>query len=117
MRRMRCRGLQLAMTFLHLLLRCGLALLFGLAGAAKLSNTTAFAEEIANYRLLPALAPLLAVTLPTIEIATALALAFAPRAWRAGAALLALLLLVAFTIAVTAAWIRGIDVACGCFGA
>ena len=97
-------------------LRWALAALFVWAGAAKLVDTAAFTEEIANSHLWPALAPLLGAIFPMVELLAGLALALAPRAWRAGAALLVLLLLLAFTGAVTAAWLRGIDVRCGCFG-
>jgi hypothetical protein len=58
----------------------------------------------------------LGATLPMIEIVAGLLLAIGPALWRAGAALLLLLLLLAFTAAVSTAWLRGIDVACGCFG-
>jgi hypothetical protein len=99
-----------------LALRLGLAALFLWAGGTKLIDPSAFAEEIANYHLVPSLAPWLAATLPTMEVVTGLALAVAPNPWRGGAALLSLLLLSMFTIAVGAAWTRGIDVRCGCFG-
>ncbi len=99
-----------------LALRLGLALLFVWAGAAKLVDPGAFAEEIANYRLASALAPLLAATLPSTEILGGLALALGPPRWRAAAALLLLGLLLVFTVAVATAWLRRIDVACGCFG-
>ena len=99
-----------------LVLRLALAALFVWAGAAKLADPIAFSEEIANYRLMAGLAPVIAATLPAIEIVAGLALAFAPAAWRAGAALLVLAMLIVFTGAVTAAWLRGIDVRCGCFG-
>jgi putative oxidoreductase len=101
---------------LHLVLRVGLAALFVWAGAAKLGDPLAFTDEIANYRLLPQLAPLLGAALPMIEVVAGLVLVIGPTLWRAGAALLILGLLVAFTGAVSAAWLRGIDVACGCFG-
>jgi hypothetical protein len=98
------------------LLRFGLAALFVYAGAVKLGDPATFAEEIANYRLVPQLAPWLAAVLPMMELATGVTLALAPALWRSAAAILALALLTVFTIAVTAAWFRGIDVRCGCFG-
>ena len=42
------------------------------AGAMKLLDPSGFAEEIANYRFLPELAPLLAIILPPTELALAL---------------------------------------------
>ncbi len=104
------------MTLLRLALRLGIAAVLVYAGAAKVTDPHAFAEDIGNYRLLPALAPLLAVTLPFIEIVAGLALAFGRGALRQGAALLSLGLLLVFVIAVASARVRGIDVRCGCFG-
>jgi len=104
------------MSTFALVMRYALATLFVWAGAAKLVDTAAFTEEIANYHLFPSLAPLLGATLPMVEIVSGVALALGRGAWRAGAALLVLVLLLAFTAAVSAAWLRGIDVRCGCFG-
>jgi uncharacterized membrane protein YphA (DoxX/SURF4 family) len=98
------------------ILRLGLGALFMVAGVAKLVDPTQFATEIANYRLLPQLAPWLAVVLPATEIVAGVVLAVAPLAWRRGAALLVGGLLVAFTVAVSGALLRGIDIDCGCFG-
>ena len=98
-------------------LRLGLGLLMAYAGAMKLFEPPAtFAEEIGNYRLLPNLAPLAAVTLPAIELVAGLALILLRGAWRRGAALLNLGLLLVFTVAVASARVRGIDLRCGCFG-
>lgn len=104
------------MTVVALVLRTALGMLLVYAGALKLGDASTFADDIANYRLLPQLAPLLAITLPAIEIVCGLALIVTRGAWRAGAALVATLLMAMFTVAVSAAWSRGIDVRCGCFG-
>lgn len=104
------------MAVLALFLRSGLAALLGYAGGSKLRSAAQFAEEIANYRILPGLAPLLASTLPGIELAVALVLMVGSARWRAGAALAAVAILLVFTAAVTSVWLRGIDVRCGCFG-
>ena len=98
------------------LLRLGLGALFIVAGALKLRDPATFAVEITNYRFLAELAPWLAVTLPTVEILVGGMLLVAPIKWRASAALAALGLLAMFTVAVTQARIRGINVDCGCFG-
>ena len=97
-------------------LQLALAALLGVAGALKLADPAAFAGEIANYRLLPSLAPYLAVTLPTVEIAIALALLVPAASWRRAAALAAFALLAVFTVAVTQVVVRGLNVSCGCFG-
>jgi uncharacterized membrane protein YphA (DoxX/SURF4 family) len=87
-----------------------------LAGALKLRDPTAFATEIANYQLLPAGAPVLAATLPAIELILGASLIALPRAWRRAAAGATLALFVVFTGAVASAYFRGINIDCGCFG-
>ena len=99
-----------------LIARVALGALFVYAGALKLTDVAGFVEEIANYRLLAMLAPFLGTVLPTVELVAGLALVLAPKPWRAPAALLVLALLVMFLGAVTSAWLRHIDVRCGCFG-
>jgi putative oxidoreductase len=101
---------------LALVLRLGLAAVLLIAGALKLRDPAAFATEIANYRLAPALAPHVAATLPAVEVVLAVALAALPLVWRRAAALAATALLATFAAAVASAYLRGIDVACGCFG-
>ena len=95
------------MSLLVLAARLAVAAVLVWAGVAKLLDPTAFADEIANYRIVPALSPFFAATLPSVEVVTGLALLVAPRAWRAAAALLAVALLAVFTAAVASAWRRG----------
>lgn len=86
------------------------------AGVVKVADAAAFEEGLVNYRLLPAgLIPIVAVTLPPIEIVAGLCLVvgFASR----GASLVATGMLAVFTVAIVQAILRGIDVECGCFGA
>ena len=113
---MRRRGVEV----LILVARAGLGGLLIVAGALKIRAPGAFATEIGNYQLLPAVAPYLtpylAAVLPTIELALGAALLVAPRAWRQAAALGAALLLVGFTTAVGSAYFRHINIDCGCFG-
>jgi uncharacterized membrane protein YphA (DoxX/SURF4 family) len=104
------------MKALTLVLRLGLGGLFVVAGALKLRAPVAFATEIANYQLLPALAPYVAAVLPVGELVIGSALVVAPRAWRRAAALGALGLLATFTVAVGSAFFRRINIDCGCFG-
>lgn len=85
------------------------------AGAAKLGEGWDFAATIEGYRLLSApFNQLLAVTLPWWELAAGLGLILS--LWTRPAAVLSLLLFVAFTIATASAWARGLDVDCACFG-
>jgi uncharacterized membrane protein YphA (DoxX/SURF4 family) len=99
-----------------LVLRLWLGGLLAVAGALKLRAPVAFATEIANYQLLPAVAPYVAAILPLVELVIGIALVVAPRAWRRAAALGALALLAAFTVAVGSAFFRRINIDCGCFG-
>ena len=101
---------------LALVLRLGLGGLLIVAGALKLRAPGAFATEIANYQLVPAVAPYVAAVLPVLELVVGGALVVAPRAWRRGAALAALGLLATFTVAVASAYFRRINIDCGCFG-
>jgi hypothetical protein len=98
------------------ILRLGLGGLFIVTGLLKLRDPLGFATAIANYQLFPALAGLLAVTLPTIEIVVGVAVVAAPPRWRCGAAVAIGLLLLLFTAAATFALGKGIDISCGCFG-
>jgi putative oxidoreductase len=97
-------------------LRIGLGALFVITGALKLGDPTAFAVEIHNYQLFPALAPMLAATLPAIEILIGAALLFGPRTWLRAGALASAGLMMVFTVAVGSAVARGINISCGCFG-
>lgn len=92
-----------------------LAAILAYAGAVKIADPGALAAGIANYRLLPAVAPgVLALVLPWWELGAALALVWP--AWRRAGGLIALGLAAVFTLAVGSAWARGLDIACGCFG-
>ena len=98
-----------------LLLRVGLGALFLYAGVLKLLDVQGFAVDIANYRAAPSfLVPLMAATLPGIEIVCGVCL-LVPRTLRAAAWLTALIL-AGFTLAVAQALARDINIECGCFG-
>jgi uncharacterized membrane protein YphA (DoxX/SURF4 family) len=97
-------------------LRLGLGALLAVAGLFKLRDPAGFAVEIGNYQLMPALAPYLAAALPATEVVVGLALILLPVAWRRASAIAAAVLLVAFAVAVSSAYLRGINIACGCFG-
>jgi putative oxidoreductase len=92
-----------------------LGALFVWASATKVPDMAAFAESVANYRLLPpALVPGVAAAVVGVELVAGLALVF--NVWARAAALTLGLLLAAFTAGVASVVARGIDVACGCFG-
>jgi putative oxidoreductase len=95
--------------------RLALGGLFVYAAFTKLPDMSTFAQEMANYRLLPASAiPVLGSWTVGLELVagTALILGIAAR----GAALVVSGLLVLFMSALSQALLRGIDLSCGCFG-
>ncbi len=97
------------------LCQIAIGLIFAVAGMAKLGDLGAFAEQIHNFRIVPAATEnLLALSLPWIEVVAALALVLNIRA-RSGAVVVTGLMAV-FTVAVLAALARGLDIECGCFG-
>lgn len=97
------------------LLRIGLGALLLWAALTKIPDMGAFAETVANYRLLPApLVPAVAAAVVGIEIVAGVLLV-SGRLARAASAVAALLLAV-FTVGLAQALLRGIDLRCGCFG-
>lgn len=100
---------------LEILLTLSLSGLFIYAGSIKILDTPAFYQDILSYKMLSSLlAWWLAHSLPWLEVLAGVALLF-PRT-RASAALIFLLMMILFTLALSSAWIRGIDITCGCFG-
>ncbi|MDE3083778.1 MAG: DoxX family membrane protein [Verrucomicrobiota bacterium] len=96
-------------------LRLMAAALFVYSGAIKAADPAVLADSIDHYRLLPyfAIAPF-ALYLPWLEIICGLALGFGFA--RRGALAVLLVLTVIFTAAIGSAWLRGLDIDCGCFG-
>ncbi|MEM9299032.1 MAG: MauE/DoxX family redox-associated membrane protein [Bacteroidota bacterium] len=101
--------------WLQRFLRIGCGGLFVWAGFIKLFNLELMIEDIEGYQIIPEVfvAPL-ALILPSLEVVTGLALALG-RAEKGALSILIVLMLV-FTIALSSAWIRGLDITCGCFG-
>ena len=99
-----------------LICRLTLAIIFFYAGIEKIINPGDFAVAIYNYQLLPDVAiNLSAIFLPWLEVFIALSLISGICA--RGAALLSSLLFLMFATALTINLVRGLDIACGCFGA
>jgi uncharacterized membrane protein YphA (DoxX/SURF4 family) len=85
------------------------------AGAAKLPDPAASVRAVRAYQILPeAVVPTVGHLLPVVEIAlgAALVLGLLTR----GAAVLSLLLFLAFVIGIASVWARGLSIDCGCFG-
>jgi uncharacterized membrane protein YphA (DoxX/SURF4 family) len=99
----------------NLVLRLLVGGVFVAAGVLKILHPLGFANDIGNYRVLPhELLNLLAITLPWIEVAAGLLLAFG--IWRRASALIITVLMIVFLAAIGQALARGLDVRCGCFG-
>ena len=97
------------------LARLGLAAVWLVSGALKLADPGQTLIAVRAYQLLPdALANVVAVALPLVELVLGLFLltGLATR-WAAGAALVLLAVLVA---GIAQSWARGLSIDCGCFG-
>ena len=102
------------LSLLTLVMRWLVGVVFLYASLDKLAHPAAFAQTIANYRLVPM--PLLhgfAWLLPLVEATVGAALILG---WqRRGAGLLAALMTTMFIVAIGTALARDLDISCGCF--
>ncbi len=97
------------------LIRMGIGFIFIYAAIPKIIRPDEFADGINNYRILPYfLVNLLAIGLPYVELLFGIFLFIGIRIKAASFG--TTLLMVVFILAVLSAWIRGIDITCGCFG-
>ena len=97
-------------------LRIALGVLFIYAGVLKALDPPAFFKAIENYQMLPPTAAAAAAyALPYLEIFCGTALVV--RRLHAGALALLTGLMLVFIAALLAAWLRGLEIDCGCFGA
>jgi uncharacterized membrane protein YphA (DoxX/SURF4 family) len=102
------------MRALAAILRIGLGVLFLAAAWPKLQDPEGFALSISNYRMLPVPAErVLALVLPPLEALVGVCLVLG--VLDAGASIVAVALLIVFTVAVASALARGLDISCGCF--
>jgi uncharacterized membrane protein YphA (DoxX/SURF4 family) len=95
-------------------LRVALGIVFIAASLDKIQDPEAFADSIANYRIVPfPFIHIMALILPWLEIIAGSMLVLG--IWiRANAALTAGMLLV-FVFAISQALMRNLDISCGCF--
>ncbi len=99
----------------HGALRWALAGILLYAGGAKILDPARFVADLGNYQLVPgAVAYAAGLLVPWAELVCAAALLSRP--WRLGGWLLAFLLGAGFAVFVASAWLRGLDISCGCFG-
>ncbi len=96
--------------------RCGLAIVLGLAGWAKVTEPPSLQKlAVRSYHLLPeGMVSIVGVGLPVLELALAalLVLGFATRL----AAMMSAVLLIVFIAGIISVWARGLSIDCGCFG-
>jgi uncharacterized membrane protein YphA (DoxX/SURF4 family) len=97
-----------------LIARLLLALVFAVAGLAKLADRDGSRQAMIDFGLPAALATPLALLLPLVEVAVALALVPAWSAWWAAVGALTLLLL--FVLGISVNLVRGRKPECHCFG-
>jgi putative oxidoreductase len=96
------------------LLRVALGGVFIVASIDKLRNPEAFATAIANYRLLPyTIINAIAIGLPWLEVMTGTVLVLG--VWIRASTMIVWGLLFAFSVAISQALFRGLDISCGCF--
>jgi uncharacterized membrane protein YphA (DoxX/SURF4 family) len=85
------------------------------AGALKISDTAASVRSVRAYQLLPeAVVPTVGHALPLVEILLGTCLVLGLLTRLSGA--LSALMLCAFVVGISAAWARGLQIECGCFG-
>lgn len=90
--------------------------LFLYSGIVKLMEPKEFLQSIEAYRIVPyEVAWLTAYYLPPLEILVGLGVLIRP--WRRASATLIAAMMLVFTTALIVAWVRGLDINCGCFGA
>ncbi|MFE2915934.1 MauE/DoxX family redox-associated membrane protein [Kitasatospora indigofera] len=95
--------------------RLALAVVWGWAGLAKISDPAEAAQAVRAYEILPeSLVKPVGYALPFLEVALAVLLVIGLGV-RIVAVVSALLLLT-FIAGITSAWVRGISIDCGCFG-
>ena len=109
------RGIpQVIRPWLLIALRLCVGGVFIYAGTVKVIDPERFLVDVQAYHLLSyRLAVLVAVYLPWLEIVGGIC--FVLRRIDRGAKFLLFILTTVFLIAITQAWVRGLDLSCGCF--
>lgn len=88
---------------------------FTWAGVVKALDPATFLVSVRSFQILPdPYAAWVALVLPWLEIFAGLAVVTG--LLRQGGLLILMMSLLVFAGALTAAWVRGLDVECGCFG-
>jgi uncharacterized membrane protein YphA (DoxX/SURF4 family) len=104
-----------ARPWLGTLVRLGLAAVFLVAGAAKVTDLAASGRAVNAYQLMSYdIARVIGAALPLVEIALGALLLVGLATRLAGS--IAAFLLVVFISGISSAWARGLSIDCGCFG-
>ncbi len=99
---------------LVLICRIFLGFLFIYASLEKILQPEEFAKQVGYYKALPiGLENLLAIVLPWTELIVGICLLAG--LFVDGAALLSIIMMLVFILAISQAMLRGIDITCGCF--
>ena len=99
-----------------LLARLALAGVFVTAALPKIADPVAFASSVDAFRVIDSgLSDWVALVLPWLELVLGIGI-LVPIIRRASGAVIGLLLLLFITLHLSA-WVRGLDISCGCFGA
>jgi uncharacterized membrane protein YphA (DoxX/SURF4 family) len=97
-----------------LVCRIFLGFLFIYASLEKILQPEEFAKQVGYYKALPfGLENLLAIVLPWTELIVGICLLAG--LFVDGAALLSIIMMLVFILAISQAMLRGIDITCGCF--
>ena len=100
-------------SYINLILRLVLGCIFLLAASSKIANPSAFAGDIANYKIIPGFAiNIFAMTLPWIELVCAIFIISGIRL-KSSTAIIGILILV-FNAAIIIAMAKGLNINCGC---
>lgn len=86
------------------------------ASVSKIADPAAFAQSIVNYKIVtaPVWVNLAAVILPWVELTAGILLIL--NVWSRGAWVILTGLVLVFSVLIATTMVRGIDIACGCFG-
>jgi putative oxidoreductase len=100
---------------LALICRFVLGAVFVVAGATKAYDPAAFAEQIGRFHLLPwPIGAALALWVPWLEMFAGMLVI--TQKLLLGALLILTVSLLIFSLALLSAWLRGLNIDCGCFG-
>lgn len=100
--------------YLLIALRIIVGGVFIYASLDKLMNQEEFSKAIFNYKFLPDIfINIFAIVIPYLELIAGVLLI--PGIFKRGSSFTFMLLLIVFIIALTQAYIRGLDISCGCF--